>query len=480
MDRRSFLQSSLYASLIYGAGSLPKLVNESQAAFAPLGNKRVLVNLMMNGAPDMRHIIVPAYSANANDFGYHYWRNRTRSHGIPNSPSQMQTYWNNNFDHYQHPSNGTTFGIAKSCAWLSEMWTQGNLAILCNVYGGDTRAHDYAVQIMNQGNRLSSPGQLDRSGWGGRLSAAANENTISLTNVPSRFCFGPNGTDINKVNNANLVSVANSREIGLYEFDRSNNARSAQRSDQIARSAKSYYKSLQTQLDQNSIYQRFLEHESKLRQFGGLVRERLSTVPLPQGILDLYNQDNGNTPLLDDIHLGYQIRNTFDSLACHDILSAKVLSMEVDGWDSHADQTEMNRKFSDLYGDNRALSALWKALDNDVNANRENIVFITAGEFGRQLRDNGGNGTDHGEGNMSFVFGEQVNGGIYGDLFPNSEIELITNSQLSTPDTKGLTQWDHPFSEISNWVQPNSSSFVFPDQASADIEQVGMFNSLFT
>jgi len=54
----------------------------------------------------------------------------------------------------------------------------------------------------------------------------------------------------------------------------------------------------------------------------------------------------------------------------------------------------MNRKFSDLYGDNRALSALWKALDNDVDTNRENIVFITAGEFGRQLRDNGGNGTD--------------------------------------------------------------------------------------
>ncbi len=480
MDRRSFLQSSLYASLIYGTGSLPKLINESQAAFAPLGNKRVLVNLMMNGAPDMRHIIVPAYSANANDFGYHYWRNRTRSHGIPNSPSQMEAHWINNFDHHQHPENGTTFGIAKSCGWLSEMWNQGNLAILCNVYGDDTRAHDFAVQIMNQGNRQSHPGQLDRSGWGGRLAAAANENTISLTSIPSHFCFGPDGTDINKVDNANLISVADSREIGLYEYNSGGNARYPQRKDQMARAAKSYYKSLQNQLAEDSIYQRFLEHESKLRHFGGLVRERLNTVPLPQGILALYDDDNNNIPLLDDIKLGYQIRNAFDSLACHDLLDAKVLSMEVGGWDSHADQTEMNRKFSDLYGQNRALSSLWNALENDVDSNRKNMVFLTAGEFGRQLRDNGGNGTDHGEGNMSFVFGEQVNGGIYGDLFPNSEIDLITNTQLSTPDTKGLTQWDHPFAEISNWVQPSSSSLVFPDQNSANIEQVGMFNNLFT
>lgn len=492
MNRRHFLQSSLYASLLYGAGGLPKFINESSAAFQPLGSKRILLNLMMSGGPDMRHIIVPAYSSNSNDAGYHYWRNRTRSHAIANAPSQMQAHWNDNFDHRSH--NGTTFGIAKNCGWLTDMWDSGNVAILCNVFGDNTRAHDHAQLMMNQGNRTSLPGQLNRSGWGGRLAVTANSNAVGLTNIPSRFCFGPDGNDINSVNNSNLVSVSDSREIGLYEFDRTNNARNESERNQAARASKSYYKTLQAELPANSIYQRFLEHEAKIRLFGGLIQERLNSVPIPPRIEALYRtgvagitypqDDNGNDiPLLEDNYLAYQIRNAFDTLASHDLLNAKVLSMEIGGWDSHADQAQLiNSGFADLFGTNKGFSALWQALDQDTSndINRENLVITAGGEFGRQLRDNGGNGTDHGEGNMFFVFGENVNGGIYGDLFPETEIALIQNTSINTPDIQGRTQWDHPFSQISNWIHSGSANRVFPDIASAQIEQANMFNNLFS
>ena len=147
----------------------------------------------------MRHMIVPEYSTNSHHFGYHYWRNRTRSHAIGDAPSAMKAHWNNNFTHHSH--NGVKFGIAKSCGWFAQMWKAGNVAIICNAYTINTRAHDYAMLILNQGNRTSRPGQIERSGWGGRLAATTGGNAISLTDTTSRFNFGPAGSNINAVDN---------------------------------------------------------------------------------------------------------------------------------------------------------------------------------------------------------------------------------------------------------------------------------------
>ena len=480
MNRRQFLQSSLLTSLVYGTGALPRFINESSAAFQPLGSKKMLLNLFMDGAPDMRHIIVPEYSANAADFGYHYWRNRTRAHGIGNAPSSMQNHWNDNFDHRSH--DGVTFGIAKSCGWLTQMWDQNNVAIICNAYGIDSRAHDHATLVMNQGNRTSLTGQLNRSGWGGRLAVAGNGsasgNAIGLTNFPSRFCFGPDGNNINTVNNSNLISIADSRKIGLREAELSRNARHPWNHDIASRSAKSYYKSLQSELSNNSIYQRFLEHESKLREFGGLLSERLETVPIPAKIQALYDRDLlNNANLLDSTYFGRQIRNAFDTMASHDLLDAKVMSMEYGGWDSHEGQVEqVDPRFEDLFGVDKGFSALWQSLADGVG--RENLVILTAGEFGRQIRDNGGNGTDHGEGNVMLLFGEKVTGGVYGDMFPEGEIDRIQDASINTPEITGLTHIDRHFGEICNWVTPGSASTVFPQRNSSDLENSVSFNNL--
>ena len=495
MNRRQFLQNSLLTSLVYGAGALPRFINEGNAmGFEPLGSKKMLLNLFMDGAPDMRHIIVPEYSANVNTFGYHYWRNRTRSHGIVNSPSQMAAHWNNNFDHHNSGDRvgtthgGVNFGIAKSCGWLSQMWQQGNVAIICNAFGIDSRAHDHATLVMNQGNRTSQTGQLNRSGWGGRLAVAgsgsARGNAIGLTNIPSRFCFGPDGGNINAVNNSNLISVSDSRELGLREAELSRNARFPWTQDIASRSAKSYYKTLHSELPNNSIYQRFLEHESKLREFGSLLQTRLDSVPIPTRIQELYDNNIGDgSNLLHSTYFGRQIRNAFDTMASHDILDAKVMSMEYGGWDSHEGQADqVNPQFEDLFGADKGFSALWQALESDAggNVNRENLVILTAGEFGRQIRDNGGNGTDHGEGNVMLLIGEKVTGGVYGEMFPAGEIDRIQDTSINTPQITGLTHIDRHFGEVCNWVTPGSAATVFPQRNSSDIESAGLFNNLLT
>ena len=222
-----------------------------------------------------------------------------------------------------------------------------------------------------------------------------------------------------------------------------------------------------------------------------------------------------------------QIRNLYDLLAINNLsvdvggeslsLNPRVLSMRYGGWDSHANQRQIpyqvlndpnqpwaNRGiesglrdiFEGQYGNNPSnanalhagFSALWESL-NDTNlgvVGTNNLVVTIAGEFGRQIRDNDGNGTDHGKGNLMFVISESCKGGIYGDMFPQSEIIKYDEPPTRTPDIDPLTEVDHLFAEVCEWVLSGSGSVVFPRTSNGYggtapmIEVNGMFDSLFS
>jgi uncharacterized protein (DUF1501 family) len=80
----------------------------------------------------------------------------------------------------------------------------------------------------------------------------------------------------------------------------------------------------------------------------------------------------------------------------------------VGGWDTHAGQGgaqgQLSNRFSLLA---QSLAALAKGLGDDLN--RTTIVVMS--EFGRTVRQNGTNGTDHGHGNVAWVMGGGVKGG---------------------------------------------------------------------
>ena len=164
MDRRQFLINGLCTSIMYGTGILPGSIMEACAAAVPLQN-RILTNLMMPGGPDFRYIFPPAFDSNTNSFGYHYWTNMTRAHGLSGSVASMQNRWNNDYVH--RTFSGVEFGIKKDCNWLISMWDRGKLAVICNSIGSASRDHALAILVMDQGNLLSGPNDFLRSGWGG-------------------------------------------------------------------------------------------------------------------------------------------------------------------------------------------------------------------------------------------------------------------------------------------------------------------------
>jgi uncharacterized protein (DUF1501 family) len=81
---------------------------------------------------------------------------------------------------------------------------------------------------------------------------------------------------------------------------------------------------------------------------------------------------------------------------------------------------------------------LWKAVSEGIEAffadlrehnKSDNVIMLLFSEFGRRVHDNG-SGTDHGAGGVSFVLGEKVRGGHYGEM-PSMKAEHLVQGDLN-------------------------------------------------
>ena len=465
--RRQFLRDALSMSILSGVGAFPGLSRVAHAAGFAAVSQPILAHIMLDGGPDLRHLFPPAFHASGGSYGNAYWESRARSHNIGANNAAYAARWDNDYFHINN--NGTQFGILASCEWLHDMWQQGNVALICNMLADDSRDHDKAQRNMERGVREGQKFQ-DGSGWGGRLAHAAGGNSVALTNSPRIFSFGPDATDLSNltlVDNANMLPIADMRQAGLPDVD--DNGWFDNRA-YVTRAVKHYYAERRASIPDDSVFHQFSEHDRKLREFAELIDDRLASVSIPAAINALWDE---SSPISG--WQARQFRNLYDAIACNDILSMQVASLSYGGWDTHDNQrTEIEPRLNGLFANNGALKALYDSLPTDA---RQNTAFVLNGEFGRQLRDNGGNGTDHGEGNIAIVIGDAVTGGVYGDMFPQSEIAKM--AQVNT-DTDGLTGFEHIYAAVSNWVAPGSANQVFPGYASAPIESGVSFQNLFS
>ena len=107
-------------------------------------------------------------------------------------------------------------------------------------------------------------------------------------------------------------------------------------------------------------------------------------------------------------------------------IKTKVFLARIGGFDTHAFQVESHDASMGIH------SALLYHLSESVNAFQKDlralgiedrVLTVTMSEFGRRATSNGSFGSDHGKAAPMFVFGRQVNPGIYG-INPNlSELD---------------------------------------------------------
>jgi uncharacterized protein (DUF1501 family) len=103
----------------------------------------------------------------------------------------------------------------------------------------------------------------------------------------------------------------------------------------------------------------------------------------------------------------------------HGELGTRVLSAELGGFDTHADQKNRHDQLM------RQLDAALGAFLEDMERSElgRNVVVLVFSEFGRRVKENGSRGTDHGVAGPMLVLGSAVKGGLFGKHPSLSELD---------------------------------------------------------
>ena len=114
-------------------------------------------------------------------------------------------------------------------------------------------------------------------------------------------------------------------------------------------------------------------------------------------------------------------------------LGTRVFYTQHDGYDTHSGELDNHAR-------------LWHELSTAVNdfiadldehGRGDDAVVLIFSEFGRRIQDNG-SGTDHGSGGVSFVIGNSVKGGFYGEYPSLDPGEQVEGDMRFNNDFRGL------------------------------------------
>jgi uncharacterized protein (DUF1501 family) len=100
-------------------------------------------------------------------------------------------------------------------------------------------------------------------------------------------------------------------------------------------------------------------------------------------------------------------------------LSTRIYFTEQGGYDTHAGQRNHHDNLMAQLND--ALSAFYKDLAAHGHAQR--VLTFTTSEFGRNVKENGSQGTDHGAASAQFMFGPGVKPGVHGQHPSLSDVQ---------------------------------------------------------
>jgi uncharacterized protein (DUF1501 family) len=92
-------------------------------------------------------------------------------------------------------------------------------------------------------------------------------------------------------------------------------------------------------------------------------------------------------------------------------LGTRVVYLQLGGFDTHANERPQHATLMTQMAD--SLAAFQSDLDGHGLGDR--VVTMLFSEFGRRVKENGSQGTDHGAAGPMFVVGKSVRGGLYGD-----------------------------------------------------------------
>jgi len=287
------------------------------------------------------------------------------------------------------------YGFAPYLAPLKKFWDEGSMALMHGVgYLDSPRSHFRSMDIWH----TCEADKVGTEGWLGRV---AREIDPKKENVVTTVSFGPSLFRALSVPGVPVACVAGPLE--QYGF----------------------LPTIQELEQRLKILERFSRMYKP--EPGSGVMEYLGTTGLDSlkgaDILKVAPQRYKSTVQYPDSSIARKLRGIAQVHLAG--LGSRIFYCDHASFDTHAGQNPLH-------------GTLWtqvteglEAFMADLRAHNaaDNVIVLMFSEFGRRVRDNG-SGTDHGAAGVTFVIGDKVKGGHYGE-YPSLKAEKLVQGDLN-------------------------------------------------
>ncbi len=144
-------------------------------------------------------------------------------------------------------------------------------------------------------------------------------------------------------------------------------------------------------------------------------------------------------------------------------MKTRIYMVNYGGFDTHSNQVNTDTATGSHANLLKNVSDAIKAFQDDLKflGADDRVVGMTYSEFGRRIKSNGSNGTDHGSAAPLFIFGKHVMGGVLGDTPSIPAISTVNDNLPFQYDFRSIYS-----TILANWLCVNDK----------DLEQIMLKN----
>jgi uncharacterized protein (DUF1501 family) len=407
--RRGFLKSGALALFAAGLGGVPNFLAQAAQTnkiILPYKKQKILVCIFQRGAMDGLMAVSPftdpyLQKARPNLF-------MSAAKAAPNPLIDLDGH----------------FGLHPALGALAPLFGDKRLAIVHGVGSPNpTRSHFDAQDYMEAGtpfHKGTSSGWLNRAVGLLGHDAATPFRAVSLTSSLPRSFYGDQAA----------LAISNLQDFAIQM--RGN----PQAATMAARNFEDLY-------DQTS---------STLLNRAG--KESFEAVKMLSKV-DPRNYKPANKAEYPGSPLGNALRQIAQLIKME--VGLEVAFAETGGWDTHYNQGTAQGTFARNALDlSQSIQAFW----TDLEAYHDELDVMTMTEFGRTVKQNGSNGTDHGRASCMFILGNDVKGGLVHGQVPTLAPENLEDGR----DLPVTTDFRSVFSEVAGrHLNIQAGTALFPD-----------------
>ncbi len=357
----------------------------------------VLVVLQLSGGNDYFNTIIP--------YNDPLYRDNRPAVGIPD-------------DQILHLDS--EYGLHPSMSAMRDMYNDGQLAIIHGVgYPDSPRSHFRSMDIWH----TCEPDKLGTEGWLGQATKVLDPNK---ENIVTSVSFGPSMFRSMVYPEVPIACIDDLESYGLLTGIEQEQQR-LKILDRFSR-----------------IYSPVMGTDAVMQYMGQTGLEAMKGADILKVAPEGYTSsiEYADTPIAKKLKGIAQIH-----LAN---LGTRVFYCDHGSFDTHANQAGLHGQLWTDVGD--ALGDFFSDL-REHNA-ADNVLVFMFSEFGRRVHDNG-SGTDHGAGGASFLVGDMVKGGQYGEYPSRRQEDLSQGDLVPNLDFRSVYS-----SILEDWMQVEAAPIV--------------------